>query len=226
MNFMQKTKNGYNAMECVSALQKCIRRADERRAMLFALELAHTSKAYFTMMLNRLRIIAHEDIGLANPAAVQFVLTSCNTLADFYEKGGWRIMIGNCVRILCRSPKSREGDHFVWVSLDEWNANGPGEIPDVALDQHTARGKQMGRGIEHFLTEGTVLVTPPPVLGDGNNAAYDRYHDEAYDVKRGKGKNAGQSGQSKTPGIRSVPDSNEDDADVGAVDERSGTTLF
>jgi hypothetical protein len=30
-------------------------------------------------------------------------------------------------------------------------------IPDCALDKHTARGKRMGRGDEHFFAEGIKL---------------------------------------------------------------------
>jgi len=32
------------------------------------------------------------------------------------------------------------------------------EIPDYALDNHTARGKSKGRGVEFFIKEGTKLV--------------------------------------------------------------------
>ena len=33
------------------------------------------------------------------------------------------------------------------------------EIPDNALDKHTARGRRMGRGVQHWLDEG-IPVTP------------------------------------------------------------------
>ena len=32
------------------------------------------------------------------------------------------------------------------------------DIPDCALDKHTARGKRMGRGAEHFFAEGIKLT--------------------------------------------------------------------
>lgn len=172
---LQKTVNGYDPFEVVSAIQKCIRRGLEREAMLWCLEMAHTSKAYYSWMLGRLQVIAQEDIGLANPPAVQFVLATVAAAKEMFEKQGWRIMFGNCVRILCRSVKSREGDHFVWVALHDWETLGPGKIPDAALDQHTRRGKAMGRGVDHFLEQGTKLDKPRDV---------DFYRDEAYDLKR------------------------------------------
>ena len=35
------------------------------------------------------------------------------------------------------------------------------EIPGYALDMHTMKGKAMGRGLEHFRSEGAKLVPPP-----------------------------------------------------------------
>jgi replication-associated recombination protein RarA len=175
MGMLHKTVNGYDPFEVVSSIQKCIRRGLEREAMLWCLEMAHTSKAYYSWMLGRLQVIAHEDIGLANPEVVKFVLVTTAAARDMHEKQGWRIMFGNCVRVLCRSLKSREGDHFVWVTLHTWETLGPGLIPDVALDQHTRRGKSMGRRIEHFLTEGTQL---------DNASDTDLYREEGYALKR------------------------------------------
>jgi hypothetical protein len=48
------TMNGLPAMACISAMQKAIRRGMEREAMEFAVELMHTSKAFHTMVCNRL----------------------------------------------------------------------------------------------------------------------------------------------------------------------------
>jgi len=68
------TKGGLNAVSCVSAMQKCIRRGMEREAMEFAVELMHTSRAFHSMVGNRLEVIAHEDIDcIASPWIVPFV---------------------------------------------------------------------------------------------------------------------------------------------------------
>jgi len=49
-------------MAVVSAMQKAIRRSLEREAMEFAAELMHTSKAFHSMVCNRLEVICHEDL--------------------------------------------------------------------------------------------------------------------------------------------------------------------
>ena len=46
------------------------------------------------------------------------------------------------------------------------------EISDWANDKRTIAGRKLGRGIEHFRTEGAKLIPPP--TGD------DPYEDEAY----------------------------------------------
>jgi hypothetical protein len=45
-------------------------------------------------------------------------------------------------------------------------------IPDHALDMHTMKGKAMGRGLDHFRSEGAKLVPPP--------TEPDAYENEAY----------------------------------------------
>ena len=110
------TKNGHNATACVSALQKCVRRGLEREAMVFAVELIHTSKAFTSMVCKRLEIISHEDIDTqSQPHIVPFVATAVAQALRWYDPdklGASRMAIGNAIRLVCRAQKSREGDHF------------------------------------------------------------------------------------------------------------------
>lgn len=185
---MPRTLNNLNAMEVLSAMQKHIRRGEERQAMLCACELGHTSKAFFSMMVNRLEIIAHEDVGLANPQGVMFTATAVEQARRLYDPdapGKWRLAIGNAILMLCRGPKSREGDHFqAAVGQGALQSGTTPELPDYVFDGHTHRGKRLGRGLEYFRTESTKLVPRPKK---------DAYEDEAYEVwqrkqeaKRGK----------------------------------------
>jgi replication-associated recombination protein RarA len=160
-----QTLHNLNPFDCLSAMQKCIRRGLEREAMQFACELGHTSKAFATMVGNRLEIISHEDVGLAAPELIPLVHVSCQQAKAFYDRaefGKWRMPIGTAVRALCRAPKSREGDHFnAAIGLpNELHGVAP-EVPDWAYDHHTTRGRKLGRGVEYFRTESTKLVPPP-----------------------------------------------------------------
>ena len=166
-------------MAVVSAMQKCIRRGMERQAMEFAVEMLHTSKAFCTMVTNRLEIISHEDIDTQQqPHIVPFVATACEQARRFYKgpenPAVSRVAIGNAIRMMCRAFKSREGDHFQAACGQNAILHGyVPEIPDFAIDMHTLKGKRMGRGLEHFLTEGAKLVP---------EAEPDAYYDECVEL--------------------------------------------
>ena len=168
-----QTHNNLNAFECMSAMQKYIRRGEEVEAMAFACELGHTSKQMASMCMNRLIIISHEDIGLADPFMIVFVDTCCRQAKEFYDAdkiGKWRMMIGSAIRMLCRSHKSREGDHFqAAVGVPNKEGTAP-VIPDFAYDCHTRKGKQLGRGFDFWVEESSKLV-PPPTEPDPYEAA-------------------------------------------------------
>ena len=59
------TKKGYDFFEVSSTLQKSIRRGDEETALFFMVELVNSS--YDEYVWKRLKIIASEDVGLAEP---------------------------------------------------------------------------------------------------------------------------------------------------------------
>jgi replication-associated recombination protein RarA len=171
-----KTIHGMPALACISAMQKYIRRGQEKEAMEFASEVMHTSKAFHTMVVNRLLVICHEDLDtLAAPHVFPFVAASLAASRERYTDkiGEARLMVGNCIRMMARSPKSRAGCHFgAAIGLRSLLEDYKPEIPDFALDQHTTKGRAMGRGLDHFRDEGAKLVPPP--TGD------DPYIEEAY----------------------------------------------
>jgi replication-associated recombination protein RarA len=176
MSMIPKTIHGLTPFDCISAMQKFIRRGMEREAMEVACEMGHTSKAFATWAAGRLEVISHEDVGLACPEVIPLVKTCVEQAAAWYDAdklGKWRMPIGTAIRALCRAPKSREGDHFqAAVGLrSELEGHVP-EIPDWVYDQHTYRGKAKGRGLDYFREESTRLVPAP--------AEKDAYEDEAY----------------------------------------------
>ena len=170
------TKNGLPAMACVSALQKAIRRGMEREAMEFACELMHTSRAFHSMVCNRLEVICHEDLDtLAAPWIVPFVATAVAQSKERYGKniGEARLMVGNAIRAMCRSPKSRAGCHFgAAIGLRAELEGFVPVIPDWANDMHTLAGRKQGRGLKHFRSEGARLIPPPTAPDPHENEAY------------------------------------------------------
>jgi replication-associated recombination protein RarA len=151
----QVTQGGYNFSEVVSALQKCIRRGLEREAMHWAIEIESIQAKY---LWNRLKIIASEDIGIADSSIAVLVATLSQNYEDALKRGNdaYRLFLGHAILAMCRAEKSRIVDNFVIATY--MNTDKP-PIPDVALDKHTRRGRTLKRSWEHFFDEG-VKVSP------------------------------------------------------------------
>jgi len=139
--------------EAESALQKEIRRGNERKAMYWALELEELNSS---LLWNRLRVIASEDIGIANSTMALLIDTLHQWYKDFKklekdkEKDEKRLFLAHAILALCRSPKSRVACEFLRVVCgDKEKLKGKKlPVPDYALDGHTARGKAKGRGLD------------------------------------------------------------------------------
>lgn len=138
----QKTIGGHNGYQVVSALQKCIRRGLEQDALFWATELWEScgvskdkngnrqdGREY---IWHRLRVIASEDVGLAdNNACVQVSALYSNFVRNPNHA---KIYFWHAVLLLARAPKSRIVDH-AGIAITK----GPRpkrEIPPFAKDNH------------------------------------------------------------------------------------------
>ena len=99
-----------------------------------------------------MRVIASEDIGIANDSMAMLI----DALATSYESKKSLIFVSHAILALCRSVKSRIVDDFVIV-VKKTHGSETLKIPDYALDMHTGSGRLMGRGKEHWRSEGCKL---------------------------------------------------------------------
>lgn len=180
-----KTANGYMFSEVASAFQKSIRRGLEEEALYWGTEL--DKSGYGEDAWIRMRVIVSEDIGLAEPM-MPAVLWSLYQmwLAQRKKKDEKhypeRLFLVHGILLLVRAKKSRIVDH---ATITYYAGALPHqEIPDYALDKHTMRGRSMGRGFDHFFTEGIQLA----------NAAdlEDSYLERAKQILVGAGPAAGE----------------------------------
>jgi len=163
------TKGGYPLDEVTSALQKCIRRGLEEEAMYWALELADSG--YGQYLWKRLLIISVEDIGLADPQALAFTLSGWlatkESTKSFSTPPGMKVeFIGPVILYQCRATKNREGDDFCWYIMERREKGWRLAIPDFCLDDHTDRGRKMGRGQEFWFAEASKLSPEVQVKGN------------------------------------------------------------
>lgn len=152
------TVNGYQFNQATSSLQKFIRRGMEREALYMAAEFERSG--YGRYVWKRLRVISSEDVGLGWPEGPAVIRALYENYEQFREennnpnKPGHRLFLIHAVLLLCRAKKSRLVDHATLAAY-RWQ-QGP-EVPDFAFDRHTAQGKRMGRGFDHFFDEGCKL---------------------------------------------------------------------
>ena len=151
------TPKGYYLDEVISVLQKEIRRGKEYEAVYWAVELeSFNARALW----NRLRVIASEDVGVAEPHAPLIVsaLESAYWDAKEKKKGESVLFFVNAVVILARAPKCRVADDLMITLIDSVERGERLEMPDYAVDKHTFRGRRMGRGVKHFVEEGSRIA--------------------------------------------------------------------
>lgn len=185
MHFAQlKTLGGYLNSECTSAMQKCIRRGLEEEALFWATEL--DLAGYGAYVWKRLRIIASEDIGLADPnLCVQVRMLYENWIEQRKKKEdrspAERLFLVQAVLLCVRAKKSRMVDTAL---ITMYEGERPGlTIPDFALDMHTSMGRRMERGVNHFFDEGAKCTNEAFFASKGSKG-FDPYLKRAREARR------------------------------------------
>jgi replication-associated recombination protein RarA len=159
-----QTAHGFSADEVISALQKFIRRGHLEDAALIAYEMYATSAELEEYLWRRLEVISIEDIGFGNvqlPAVIDALYAMHHRVPR--NDPSRFLFAAHAVRLLAMSPKDRTSDELAWwiAAVVDAGERLP-EIPDFALDVHTKRGVELGRGDKHFVLEGALLVNEIP----------------------------------------------------------------
>ena len=154
-----ETAHGFRADELISTFQKSIRRGLVENAALVAYELYVTSAELEEHLWRRLEVISVEDVGLANPQVPVVVDALYRMHARAVRGTGDRFLfLLHGVRLLAGSTKDRSTDEMAnWIMRVVDSGERLPEIPDVAYDMHTKRGRELGRDIHHFLREGAIV---------------------------------------------------------------------
>lgn len=147
------TVGGHDLYEVMSALQKTIRRGDRDAALYWASELYLSE--YESHAWRRLLIIASEDVGLADPLVFVQIRLLYDTWLERKKEGDAKLYFTDAVLRLVSAAKCRITDSATIVFFEGERSRR--DIPDYALDLHTNAGRRLGRGYDHFFTEGAKL---------------------------------------------------------------------
>jgi replication-associated recombination protein RarA len=168
------SESEYDYWEAMSAFQKSIRRCDEQQALFWGTELLIGGAA--AQAWARMLIICSEDIGLADTATtvrVGQLHAQWKALSKEAKADQGRLFYVEAILLLVRADKSRLVDSAVWAYCGGERAKQEipecaknlfdcerlkMPIPDWALDMHTRRGREMGRGADHFYEVGARLA--------------------------------------------------------------------
>lgn len=152
---IRMSKRGFACDELVSALQKYIRRSETHECLLVAREMYETSEELAEHLWQRLVIIASSDVwagGIA-PVVVE-TLRNQSLRQPWLAQNGW-LQVAAGVRYLCETPKDMTTeDMSMWGYHVMTSGRMAPSIPDYALDNHTKRGQDAGRGVRYFLDVG------------------------------------------------------------------------
>lgn len=159
-----RTAHDLPADEVISALQKSIRRAQLENATLLAYEMYQTSAELEEYLWLRLQVISVEDVGSGSFLEPVIVDSLYRIHQRLDRPGGDRFLFAvHAIRCLVESTKDRITDELAnWTALAVERDGRRPEIPDVALDMHTARGRSLDRGLRHFLEDAAQVVNERP----------------------------------------------------------------
>lgn len=139
-------KDGDAHYDVISAFQKSIRGSDVDAALHYLARLIAAGD--LPSIARRLTVIAYEDIGLANPPAVQRAITAIQAA----EKIGLpeaRIPLADTVIELALSPKSNSGIQAIDAALERIDQGSFGKIPNWLKDAHYQGAKKLGHGVDY-----------------------------------------------------------------------------
>lgn len=179
MSYKITTAKGYDFFEVSSAFQKSIRRGMEEEAIYWGLELFESNFAEYAF--KRMIIMTSEDIGLAEPnmpANIQALFQNFDFLRKKKDtkKKPERVVYMHAIMMLVRAKKSRVVDNALIYFHEKHKASTVRShpIPEYTFDQHTYKGKRMGRGFRYFMEEGSKLENMGDVEGE------EEYYEKAY----------------------------------------------
>lgn len=178
MAYEIRTVRGYALLDVASALQKSIRRGDEKLAGYFGLELF--ASGYHNYLWKRLITVSAEDVHAGITHEIKALHDSflfLNEKRNGKESPKSRIFVSKAILILCRAVKSRDADHLqiltydkaigiteaeVEAYLSKRDPNEFLEVPEYTYDVHTKRGKMRGMTKAQFMIDEYEALRPKP----------------------------------------------------------------
>ncbi len=120
--------------DTISALIKSMRASDEKSAMYWLAKMLHAGED-FRFIARRIVIFASEDVGLADPEALQLAIATQQAV-EFVGMPEARIPLAHATAYMCRAAKSREAYDSLNAATEQIEAEQTKAVPEHLKNKH------------------------------------------------------------------------------------------
>ena len=120
--------------DTISAFIKSMRASDETGAMYWLAKMLHVGED-FRFIARRIVIFASEDVGLADPEALQLAIATQQAV-EFVGMPEARIPLAHATAYMCRVPKSREAYDALNAATEKIEAEQTKAVPEHLKNKH------------------------------------------------------------------------------------------
>ena len=138
-------KNGDNHYDTVSAFIKSMRGSDPDAATYYLAKMLYAGED-IRFIARRIMICAAEDVGLADPMALNVAVSACLAV----ERVGMpeaQIILSEAVNAVATAPKSNACCNAIFSAMDCVKNNVTAPIPVHLMDHHYGGADKLGHGI-------------------------------------------------------------------------------
>src|SRR5213595_2141133 len=127
-------KKGDAHYDIISAFIKSMRASDEHGAMYWLAKMLHAGED-FRFVARRIVIFASEDVGLADPEALQLAIATQQAV-EFVGMPEARIPLAHATAYMCRAAKSREAYDSLNAATEKIEAEQTKRVPEHLKNKH------------------------------------------------------------------------------------------
>jgi putative ATPase len=163
--FVRYDKTGDSHYDTISAFIKSVRGSDVDAAMHYLAKMISAGEDP-RFIARRIIILASEDIGLADPMALQIAVSAAQAVQLIGMPEG-RIILGEATAYLATAPKSNTSYMAIESALSDISSGKTGQVPAHLRDAHYKGAKKIKRGLDYkYAHDFPLHIAPQQYLPD------------------------------------------------------------
>ena len=135
-------KDGDNHYDIISAFIKSMRGSDPDAAVYYLAKMLYGGESV-TFIARRIMICASEDVGMADPMALQVAVAA----AQAVERVGMpesQLILAHAAVYVATAPKSNSVTNAIYAAMDAVKEHGRAEVPPHLRDAHYSGSRDLG----------------------------------------------------------------------------------